>query len=404
MKTSKFISNKTSRFFKLFIIIFFSCILCFASGLLSSSAVFACAWYGGADGSGNGGSGAGKTPNGGCDEKTVANPVGVATGSCLERATDLFVSSPGIPVVFKRYFNNLDLRVSSIGWGWRLSLDVRVIFVSDSAGDITHAVIINPNGRRDTYTKGVGDIFDPPAGVYSSLTLNPDGTAILKTKDNLTYTFNQGGRLIGIRDLNDNTLAINYTDNSSTAEIVTVVDSVGRGYNFTYENGKIKTITDPAGRQVTYTYNGNLLTAVTNPLNETMQYGYDPATFDLLTKTSPKGDTYVTNTYDTQGRVINQNHAGKTYDFTYKNGYTEVTEQGQYISTYYYNTTYNFTTKYIDPLGKETIYDWDIITLLIMSVTDPLGNVTSFDYYADGKLWTVTQTISASESKTTTYQ
>jgi RHS repeat-associated protein len=366
--------------------------------------VFACAWYAGADGIANTGAVAGKNPkNPGCCDTCAGDPVDVATGRCTYTVTDLSVTSPGIPVAFSRTFNNLDLKVSSLGWGWRFSFDMRVIFTSNASADITNAIIINANGKRDIYTKGTGNVFNPPSGIYNSLALNADNTSTLSTQENLTYTFNQGGRLKEIKDLNGNTLTINYTDNSPTAEITTVVDSVGRTYIFTYLNGKIKTIKDPALRTVTYTYNGNLLTHVTNPVNETIEYGYDPSTNNLLTIKNPAGVIYLTNTYDAQGRVTTQSHAGKLYEFTYWDGATEVKEQGLYASTYYYNTTYGFVTQYIDPFNKWTTYTWDIATKQLMSVIDPLSNVTNYTYYPNGKTWTITQTISATESKTTTF-
>ncbi|MBI5196646.1 MAG: DUF2778 domain-containing protein [Nitrospirae bacterium] len=388
-----------------FITIILFCILTLVSVMVNPSSVFACAWYAGADGTTNTVVSSGPQPGfQGLFPTCAGDPVDVATGSCTYTVTDLFVPSPGIPVAITRVFNNLDLKVGSMGWNWRFSLDMRIIFVSNYSGDITHAVIINPNGRRDTYTKGTDNTFSPPSGIYNSLTLNADGTSTLKTIDNLTYTLNQGGRLKETADLNLNKLTINYTDNSPTAEITTIVDSVNRTYNFTYENGKIKTITDPVLRTVTYTYNGDLLTHVTNPVNETIEYSYDPSTYYLLTIKNPAGVIYLTNTYDTQGRVLAQNHAGKLYEFTYDNGYTTVREQGLYTSIYYFNTTYGFITQYRDPFNKWATYTWDIATKQLMSVTDPLGNVTSYTYYPDGKIWTITQTISATESKTTTFE
>ncbi|MBI4654908.1 MAG: hypothetical protein HY752_07965, partial [Nitrospirae bacterium] len=249
-----------------FLIIILSCLLYLASGILNLSSALACAWYAGADDTTDTGSGPGPLPGnpGPCDT-LIGHPVDIASGRCTETVTDLFVASPGIPVSFSRTFNNLDLKVSQMGRGWRFSLDMRVIFVSNTSADITNAIIINPDGKRDTYTKGTGNVFNPPSGIYNTLTLNADSTSTLTTRENLTYTFNQGGRLKELKDLNANTLTINYTDTSPTAQITTVVDSVGRTYTFTYLNGKLKTIKDPAARVVTYTYTGDLLTEVKNP-------------------------------------------------------------------------------------------------------------------------------------------
>src|SRR5439155_14116812 len=93
----------------------------------------------------------------------------------------------------------------------------------------------------------------PQAGVFSTLTKNPDGTFTLTRKDQTRFVFSSAGKLSSIQDKNANAISLTYDGSGNLAR---VTDTVSRNLTFTYDaSNRISQITDPIGRSVSFQYN-----------------------------------------------------------------------------------------------------------------------------------------------------
>ncbi|HEY0367928.1 MAG TPA: TIGR02269 family lipoprotein, partial [Pyrinomonadaceae bacterium] len=129
--------------------------------------------------------------------------------------------------------------------------------------------------------------------------------------------------------------------------------------------------------------------------------------------TDPKGTIYLTNTYDTNGRVTKQTQADSTtYLFAYTIGangkvsQTDVTDPRGNVRRVTFNTD-GYVISDTFPVGKpeqQTIsYVRDANTNLISSMTDGLNRRTSYTYDSLGNTASVTSMSGTSEAVTTSY-
>jgi YD repeat-containing protein len=181
----------------------------------------------------------------------------------------------------------------------------------------------------------------------------------------------------------------------------------------------------------------NRLVAVTDPAGGVTQYAYD-ASHRMTSLTDARGITYLTNTYDANGRVCRQTQAdGGTFTFYYipadRAGLPEsqqllaeaaaggpitqapctgVLSSALVVSTVLVDprgtpTTYQFNgqsflTGVTNALGQTTAYTRDATTNQVTSITDPLNRVTTFAYDASGNVTSVTDP--AGNVRTFTYE
>lgn len=145
----------------------------------------------------------------------------------------------------------------------------------------------------------------------------------LTTRDGTNYFFPDGfGQtspakmaLIGIRDRNGNTLTVNRDSNGNVTSIVSPND---RYITFTHDsNNHITQVQDDTGRIVSYTYDSSgRLSTVTDAKGGVTTFTYD-SNNNMLTVEDPRQITYLTNQYDSKGRVLKQTLPDGTYQFAW---------------------------------------------------------------------------------------
>ncbi len=148
-------------------------------------------------------------------------------------------------------------------------------------------------------------LFVSPAGDFSTVVRNPDGTVTRTLKDGTRIQFDPQGRQTAIVDRNGNTTRYAY---DAAGRLTTVTDPVGQGTTLAYDaTGVLQSITDPAGRVTTVAHDaaGNL-TQLTNPDGSQVRYAYD-AEHRLLTKTDELGQV-TRYAYDVAGRLATVTH------------------------------------------------------------------------------------------------
>ena len=314
-----------------------------------------------------------------------------ASGNFYHSQTLFQMPNSKLPFDFTLSYNSSDIYNSTLGKGWTHNWNILLFSNPDGAIGLKGA-----DGNVVFFRASNGVYYpDASSGDSSYIIANPDSTFTQTKKDGTTYAFNTSGRLISIKDLNDNTTTLVY----SGSDLAGITDSSNRTMSFTLSNGKITAITDPAGNIYTLTFSSDFLTSITNPLGQAWRFTYDTAGL-MLTKTDPSGSA-ITYTYDQNGKVISSTDPeGKTKSITYDpiNQTATVTEKDSGIWTYKYDPLLNVPKEKTDPDGNKTTYTYDSNRNLLTE-TDPLGHLTTYTYDSNRNRTSVTDAL----GKTTSY-
>jgi len=279
----------------------------------------------------------------------MGDPVSASTGVLTAKFVDLDVPGvAGFDLTLSRVYNSRDDREGAFGIGWSSLLDVALRIANDGSVDVRyedgHGAHFVVDG--DGYVPGGPGMFD---------TLTYDGSGFILTRpDATTYLFDGKGRLTALRDRHGNTIAC-----ERDGELVTrIVDTAGRVFNLTYHGTRVATITDPLGRILRYAYSDGDLAQATDANGGSFHFAYQQ--HRLTEATDPEGITYLRNSYDAQGRVVEQvDGVGGHSSMAYSDGSTTLT----------------------DPLGNETVYAFDD-QKRITAITNALGQAEYFTYNA----------------------
>ena len=318
---------------------------------------------------------------------TGGDPVDLGTGIFVLKKTDLVL--PGrLPVTITRTYRTLGTNAGPFGLGTSHSYDV----ILQQDGDLRRLLL--PGGVRVAFPQQSDGTFrnltDP---TYRGAVLTEVGGGhSLRFKDGATWTFGAPSLnvsfLIAQADRTGNQLT--FTRTGTTGTLTAITDSVGRTVQFSYLNGRITEILDPVGRRVTYAYNNSRLATVLDPEGGTTRYTYD-SQGRMLTLTDAREITFLTNEYDSAGRVSTQTQAdGGTYRFAYivTSGVitqTTVTDPNGKQQTTRFNGR-GYQLNQTDGQGQTTTSIRDTATNQIMNTTDSLGRMTTFEYVAAGNL------------------
>ncbi len=187
-----------------------------------------------------------------CVDQSVANPVNVATGNKYEEVVDLKVSTPGIPLEFRRSYNSKVIFDSPLGYGWTHSYDLSLGVLQTSP--TTRIRIWDSDGRAlyfyQVQQNSSEIIFGGESGVKDRLkqVISTGEYFLRRKRDNLTYKFGSDGKLLLISDPNGNTQTMTYTGGLLTQ----VSDNFGKSLSIQYSNNRISSVTDPKNQSVSY--------------------------------------------------------------------------------------------------------------------------------------------------------
>ncbi|MBI5674455.1 MAG: RHS repeat protein [Nitrospirae bacterium] len=392
---------------------------------------------GGGDGGGaGGGAGGGDDPPGGddgnnknpdpnrCPNGNAGDPVNLATGYFLHSKTDLHI--PGIiPVNITRYYRSGATGLGAFGIGTFFEYDWW-LGAYDADGNLTDTdptmlLLIKPGNFQYRFDVKQADgtfINDSnPAMRGAVITKNADNTKTMRMRNGWTYNFDSSGKLIEIADRNGNQLTLTRHSDFEGGYISGITTSEGRTitFNQTYTGNFFQTdsITDSAGGTVTYTYETvpssvyPRLKTVTYPDGGVLNYHYDSAGRMSEIKNERGASEVINEYYDTpaekQNRIYRQTHADGgiyTFDYTIPSGnitQTSMTAPNSAVTTWrFYDDLGNYHDGYIvkkTTSDGATVYERDLVSNQIKSVTDPLNRVMSYTYYPNGLVQTVTDNL-----------
>ncbi|MBI3990372.1 MAG: RHS repeat protein [candidate division NC10 bacterium] len=351
---------------------------------------------------------------------SAAEPIQTGTGEYfIEPQVDLNLGGP-LSLFFSRtYASRLFLEgevQSNLGPNWMHNFDIRLKKTSLPA---RKATVVYERGNILTFQQ-------PPESDEWVLQSSPQDTEetmyqlregpnreywFMDPNRNLVYRFwdaadtHPFGRLREMQDRNGNTLSFTYDDSSNLTQ---VIDGLGRTLTLSYDaSGNLTQLTD-GERTLTYTSTDGVLTGFTDALGHTTMYLYDttkPGLGPLLVAIEqPLGNRHHTQTYDAQGRVIQQVDAlgnpttlqydtpapgsttitdalgrSRTNTQARERVLTEATDATGQTSTFTYDAN-DRPTEVTDRLGHTTATTYDPESGLPTSMIDAQGNTGEFTY------------------------
>lgn len=379
----------------------------------------------GASGKGGGNGKSGRPPcNGGkgggpCGEPAKGGePVDLATGLFVYEKTDLMIADT-LPLMVSRTYRNGDSAVRAFGRGTNFDYGIFMW----SAQQYQEADLVLPDGAKihfvrtsagTGFTNAVFECTASSTAFYKSKMVWNGLGWDLTLKDGTVYVFGENRPLQAIRDRYGNTVTLTRSSGGQSGNITRITSPNGRWIEFSYDgNNRITQATDNIGRSVTYTYDtSGRLWQVTDPAGGVTEYTYD-SSHRLLTVKDPKGIVYLTNVYDSNGRVIHQTLADSgTYQFVYTlngNGkvtQTDVTDPLGVVRRVTFNAAgYPLTDTWAYGTAEQQTWSYtrDAVTQRLVSSTDPLSRVTAYEYDTAGNVNRVTRLSGTANAVATNY-
>jgi len=295
----------------------------------------------------------------------VGRPVNTTTGSLSEAFTDVELPGPGIGFSWTRSYSSRDSTVGALGRGWSWPYDATLTIVSTSPVEVIE--YRSGTGQRTLFQRRSGSSGAATfyaRGFDGVLTRSSGGTYELVAQGQSKWLFNSSLKLTSVKDRFGPATTLAY----SSGRVSSITDSAGRAMAVTWNgaNTLITRVTLPDARYVDYSYTGNLLTGVRDLRGESWILGYNAANL-LESIEDPEGRFTVQNiTYDASARVLSEEDGvGETIGYAYST-------DGEYA-----------LTTVTQPGRGDWLYR--AIDNVLISVTDPEGNVTGYRYDTRGR-------------------
>ncbi|GAA1170769.1 hypothetical protein GCM10009654_29950 [Streptomyces hebeiensis] len=305
------------------------------------------------------------------------DPVELTTGMLTDSRTDLAVEdSRGSADITRTYWQG-DSQKRAFGIGRDLSYNAFL----HSKKNWEEVDLYLPGGGRTHfvrtsagkgYTDAVFEPLDTPTAFRGAKIVwkGFSGGWEMTFRDGTVWVFPQYSPLKEIRDRHGNTVKLTRLD-GKRGEITRISTPGGRWIALGYDTEhRVISARDNAGRTTSYTYDtAGRLATVTDPMGKVSRYTYDGTSNRVSTAVDARGITYMSNTFDANGRVKDQKLTeGATYAFDYA-----LTGSGK---------------------GRVTA----------VNVTQPGGSVRRVEFDADGYGTSDTQAYGTSLARKTVYQ
>jgi RHS repeat-associated protein len=359
-------------------------------------------------------------------DKEAGDPVNVANGNVYHEETDLEIPNLGRPLDFHRRYDSIHtvsgLAGAPAAWsdrglgeGWSFSYSDRIEVATDGAGTVTW---FTADGMRLVFTPGFMFGWSNPSGLFGTLSGSAAAGFTWKDDGGGTTTFRPlvagscpigsqsdrfgngvkvdyvagTNRIAKVSDLRDATRWLAFTYNADTRpHIATVADFTGRTWNYAYAGGRLATTTAPAAAAgvaapvVRYAYHADaarrgLLASVTDPGGFVTSWEYYANRRGFrVTDAEGLRHSFSYNLHRRQSAFINERGFATRYAYDDTGNLLELRQPDRTSERSTWNTE-GLKLSSTDAYGATTAFDYDIWSGKVSSVTDPLGNVTTYDY------------------------
>ncbi|MEH7079331.1 DUF6531 domain-containing protein [Bacillus velezensis] len=284
--------------------------------------------------------------------------VNTATGNLVVPKTDFSLSGKGPGLTIDRTYNSHSTIKGLFGIGWHSNLDTSLKIVGNEA------VYVDEDGTLHTFLKDTNGVYQPPTGVYLTLTETSTELQLKDTSQNIVTYDKATGTLKRIEDGRNLKTIFNYTNNQLTS----ITDASNRSVAISYHtNGYIKKLSLLGSREINYEYTGDQLTNVTGTKGEITKYVYndEKQLVQILDPTINTTEPTTTITY--QGDKVAssvdplERQYKLTYDVTAVDKNLTVTFPDGKRNQYWYNVAANPTKiiEDVDGLKTTTIYQYE---------------------------------------------
>lgn len=341
--------------------------------------------------------------------------------------TDFETQNSAMPMELRFYYNSSS-NALDYGYGLGFSLGHEMRYEVDEIGGVT---IYQGDGRSDHFVK-YGKEFEAPAGVFSTLTINEDGSYLLKEKTGEKYYFNdpkyfkitaaedrlgnrteytyQDSLLVGIKDAVGHTITLSYTDGLLTKASASFlngsftysydglrrlrkrIDPMGNVTLYDYDlQNHLNEITDANGNKTYIVYNsaGMVSRMKTDVTDKSIRYDGDKTVF--IDYTTSKNE-YSYYRWDDKGRVIERVGlccgSQATLEYDEDDNVIKRTDANGGITTYTYDDRGNMLSA-TDALGYTERYTYESNFNQVESYQDKNGNTYRFGYDEKGNLTSI---------------
>jgi RHS repeat-associated protein len=307
---------------------------------------------------------------------------------------------------------SVNSRNSPYGVGWGIAGLKNIV-----EGDDGSVLIVDGDGSELLFSPPLGDgdgAYQSPAGDYSRLTKNIDGTFARHHTDQFVEIYDAENRLATLRDRNANETVFQY---SASGLLQRVIDPTGLATELIYSDGLLSQVIDPIGRATSFHHDSNQnLTRIVNPEGAERNWSYSPE--NLLTKEITANGYRETTFYDASGRSTGSIRADNSEvkvrsrlgQGIYEPERTANHEDpplaivapadnalftdGRGVVTEYSLNRAGLVTAARDPLGTQVQLERDQ-NLQVIQETDGRGNVTLYEYDQRGNRRSVADAISS---------
>lgn len=242
---------------------------------------------------------------------------------------------------------------------------------------VDNTVIVRQGLNGEVYVKLPDGTYNAPPGNSAKLIKNANNTYTLETVNKAKMDFDTTGKIATYTHTNGVQVKYAYSGNDLTS----VTNSLGRSLTFTNTSGRITRVADGT-RNVNYAYDtatGNLISFTDATLKATT-FQYDlPGRMTKLFYPSFPTVAFLTNVYDSLGRVQTQTNANNNlYSYYFAGSRSEEVGPGN-VSRVSFLDGSGKVIKEINPLGQITTNTYDGQTRLVKK-TLPEGNSIEYVY------------------------